>query len=146
MTEISLVFYYLTLILGVPGNAFVVYVAGLKMKRTVNTVGFLNLAIADFLSCLSTLFNVTKSAFDNHWPYGSIMCKILPFIMLITMFASVFTLNLISLDRFVQVITPVWAQNHRSLFIARLFRAAAWILASVLGCLYDVKKYLPQTK
>ncbi|XP_042611249.1 C3a anaphylatoxin chemotactic receptor-like [Cyprinus carpio] len=133
MTEISLVFYYLTLILGVPGNAFVVYVAGLKMKRTVNTVGFLNLAIADFLSCLSTLFNVTKSAFDNHWPYGSIMCKILPFIMLITMFASVFTLNLISLDRFVQVITPVWAQNHRSLFIARLSCAAAWILASVLS-------------
>ncbi|XP_042611250.1 C3a anaphylatoxin chemotactic receptor-like [Cyprinus carpio] len=133
MRVISLVFYYLTLILGVPGNAFVVYVAGLKMKRTVNTVGFLNLAIADLLCCLSTLFFVTKSAFDNPWPYGYIMCKILPFIMLITMFASVFTLNLISLDRFVQVMTPVWAQNHRSLFIARLSCAAAWILASILS-------------
>uniref|UniRef100_A0A8C1LSA3 G-protein coupled receptors family 1 profile domain-containing protein n=1 Tax=Cyprinus carpio TaxID=7962 RepID=A0A8C1LSA3_CYPCA len=132
MRVISLVFYYLTLILGVPGNAFVVYVAGLKMKRTVNTVGFLSLAIADLFSCLSILYYVTKSAFDNPWPYGSIMCKILPFIMLSTMFASVFTLNLISLDRFVQVITPVWAQNHRSLFIARLSCAAAWILASIL--------------
>uniref|UniRef100_A0A9J8ABZ6 C3a anaphylatoxin chemotactic receptor n=1 Tax=Cyprinus carpio carpio TaxID=630221 RepID=A0A9J8ABZ6_CYPCA len=129
----SLVFYYLTLILGVPGNAFVVYVAGLKMKRTVNTVGFLNLAIADLLCCLSTLYYITKSAFDNPWPYGSIMCKIVPFIMLITRFASIFTLNLISLDRFVQVITPVWAQNHRSLFIARLSCATTWILASVLS-------------
>uniref|UniRef100_A0A8C1Z0S7 G-protein coupled receptors family 1 profile domain-containing protein n=1 Tax=Cyprinus carpio TaxID=7962 RepID=A0A8C1Z0S7_CYPCA len=128
----SLVFYYLTLILGVPGNAFVMYVAGLKMKRTVNTVGFLNLAIADFFCCLLTLYYVTKSAF-GYWPYGSIMCKILPFIMFITMFASVFTLNLISLDRFVQVITPVWAQNHRSLFIARLSCATAWILASILS-------------
>uniref|UniRef100_A0A8C1MQQ6 G-protein coupled receptors family 1 profile domain-containing protein n=1 Tax=Cyprinus carpio TaxID=7962 RepID=A0A8C1MQQ6_CYPCA len=133
MTEISLVFYYLTLILGVPVNAFVVYVAGLKMKRTVNTVGFLNLAIADLLCCLSTLYYVTKSTFNDHWPYGSTMCKILPFIMVITMFASVFTLNLISLDRFVQVMTPVWAQNHRSLFIARLSCAAAWILASILS-------------
>uniref|UniRef100_A0A673L1B8 C5a anaphylatoxin chemotactic receptor 1 n=1 Tax=Sinocyclocheilus rhinocerous TaxID=307959 RepID=A0A673L1B8_9TELE len=121
MTEISLVFYYLTLILGVPGNAFVVYAAGLKMKRTVNTVGFLNLAIADLF------------AFNEHWPYGSIMCKILHFIMLITMFASIFTLNLISLDRFTLVITPVWAQNHRSLFIARLSCATAWILASILS-------------
>ncbi|XP_026101646.1 C3a anaphylatoxin chemotactic receptor-like [Carassius auratus] len=129
---ISLVFFYLTFILGVPGNAFVVYVAGLKMKRTVNTVGFLSLAIADLLCCLSTLFNVTKSTI-GYWPYGHIMCKILPFIMLISRFASVFTLSLISLDRFTRVITPVWAQNHRSLFIARLSCATAWILASLLS-------------
>ncbi|KAL1267164.1 hypothetical protein QQF64_002839 [Cirrhinus molitorella] len=98
----SLVFYYLTLILGVPGNAFVVYVAGLKMKRTVNTVGFLNLAIADLLCCLCSVFYVIRSV-DKQWPYGSIMCKLLPFIMLITMFTSVFTLSLISLDRFTQI-------------------------------------------
>ncbi|XP_052423658.1 C3a anaphylatoxin chemotactic receptor-like [Carassius gibelio] len=130
--KISLVFYCLTFILGVPGNAFVMYVAGLKMKRTVTTAGFLNLAIADLLCCLSTLFYVIKSALDNPWPYGSIMCKIFPFIMFFTMFASVFTLSFISLDRFTQVITPVWAQNHRSLFIARLSCATAWILASIL--------------
>ncbi|XP_059395474.1 C3a anaphylatoxin chemotactic receptor-like [Carassius carassius] len=132
MRVISLVFFYLTLILGVPGNAFVVYVVGLKMKRTVKTVGFLNLAIADLLCCLSPLFTVTKSTI-GYWPYGSIMCKILPFIMLISRFASVFTLSLISLDRFTRVITPVWAQNHRSLFIARLSCATAWILASLLS-------------
>ncbi|XP_026101628.1 C3a anaphylatoxin chemotactic receptor-like [Carassius auratus] len=131
MNKISLVFYYLTLILGVPGNAFVVYVAGLKMKRTVNTVWFLNLAIADLLCCLNTLFIVTESAFDLS-PYASVLCKIIPFIMLINMFASVFTLSLISLDRFTQVITPVWAQNHRSLFIARLSCVLAWILPSIL--------------
>ncbi|KAK2870674.1 hypothetical protein QQF64_002815 [Cirrhinus molitorella] len=129
----SLVFHYLTLILGVPGNAFVLYVAGLKMKRTVTTVGFLSLAIADLLCCFSTLCYVTERTYVDHWPYGSIMCKILPFIMLITMFASVFTLTLISLDRFTQVITPVWAQNHRSLLIARLSCGVAWILASIIS-------------
>ncbi|XP_016369730.1 C3a anaphylatoxin chemotactic receptor-like [Sinocyclocheilus rhinocerous] len=130
----SLVFYYLAFILGVPGNAFVVYVAGLKMKRTANTVGFLNLAIADLLCCLSTLYYVAENSLEENWPYESVfMCKILPFVMLITMFASVFTLNLISLDRFTRVITPVWAQNHRSLFIARLSCAAAWILALFLS-------------
>ncbi|XP_026076438.1 C3a anaphylatoxin chemotactic receptor-like [Carassius auratus] len=133
MRVISLVFFYLTLILGVPGNAFVVYVAGLKMKRTVNTVGFLNLAIADLLCCLLTLYYVIESKFDDYWPYGSTSCKIFHFVLHITMFASVFTLNLISLDRFTLVITPVWAQNHRSLFIARLSCAGAWILALIIS-------------
>lgn len=133
MRVISLVFFYLTLILGVPGNAFAVYVAGLKRNRTVNTVWFLNLAIADFLCCLLTLYYVIESKFDDYWPYGSTMCKIFHFIMLITMFASVFTLNLISLDRFALVITPVWAASHRSLFITRLSCAAAWILALIIS-------------
>ncbi|XP_052460717.1 C3a anaphylatoxin chemotactic receptor-like [Carassius gibelio] len=133
MRGISLVFFYLTLILSVPGNAFVLYVAGLKMKRTVNTVGFINLAVADLLCCLLTLYYVIESDFDDYWPYGSTTCKLFHFVLLITMFASVFTLNLISVDRFTQVITPVWAQNHRSLFIARLSCAAAWILALILS-------------
>ncbi|XP_042621695.1 C3a anaphylatoxin chemotactic receptor-like [Cyprinus carpio] len=140
MRVISLVVFYLTLILGVPGNVFVVYVAGLKMKRTVNTVGFLNLAIADLLCCLSTLYYVIESNFDDYWPYGSITCKILQFVTHITMFASVFILNLISLDRFTQVITPVWAQNHRSLFIARLSCAGAWILALILSLTFMMSK------
>ncbi|ROJ25284.1 C3a anaphylatoxin chemotactic receptor [Anabarilius grahami] len=129
----SQVFFYLTLILGVPGNAFVVYVAGIKMKKTVNTVGFLNLAIADLFCCLSTLYYVLESLLEENWLYGSVfMCKILPFIMHITMFASVFTLSLISLDRFTLVITPVWAKNHRSLLLARLSSVAAWVLAIIL--------------
>ncbi|XP_067276303.1 C3a anaphylatoxin chemotactic receptor-like [Pseudorasbora parva] len=137
----SLIFYFLTLILGVPGNAFVLYVAGMKMKRTVNTVGFINLAIADLFCCLSTLYYVTESFFEENSPYGSIfMCDILPFIMLITMFVSVFTLSLISLDRFTQVMTPVWAKNHRSLVIARLSSVATWVLALVLSLPFMLRK------
>ncbi|XP_026076436.1 C3a anaphylatoxin chemotactic receptor-like [Carassius auratus] len=140
MRVISLVFFYLTLILGVPGNAFVVYVAGLKMKRTVNTVGFLNLAIADFLCCLLTLYYLIESKFDDYWPYGSTTCKIFHFVLHITMFASVFTLNLISLDRFTLVITPVWAKNHRSLFMARLSCAGAWILALIISLPFTMSR------
>uniref|UniRef100_A0A9J8BQW2 C3a anaphylatoxin chemotactic receptor n=1 Tax=Cyprinus carpio carpio TaxID=630221 RepID=A0A9J8BQW2_CYPCA len=140
MRRLSLVIYFLTFLLGVPGNMFVVYIAGMKMKRTVNTIWFLNLATADLLCCLSIPFSVAEILLEHHWPYGSVMCKILPFVMLITMFASVFTLNLISLDRFAQVITPVWAQNHRSLFIARLSCAGAWILALILSLTFMMSK------
>lgn len=129
----SFIFYCLTFLLGVPGNAFVIYIAGLKMKRTINTTWFLNLAIADLLCCLSIPFSLVEMLLDHHWPYGSVMCKILPSVVVVNMFASVFTLNLISLDRFVQVITPVWAQNHRSLTLARMSCAVAWLLALCLS-------------
>ncbi|XP_051542333.1 C3a anaphylatoxin chemotactic receptor-like [Myxocyprinus asiaticus] len=129
---ISQIFYYLTFLLGVPGNVFVVYIAGMKMKRTVNTIWFLNLAIADLLCCFSTLCNIILY-FIDHWPFGSVMCKILPLVIHVNMFASVFTLSLISLDRFTQVITPVWAKNHRSLLLARLSCVVAWVLAIALN-------------
>ncbi|ROL54987.1 C3a anaphylatoxin chemotactic receptor [Anabarilius grahami] len=133
MRVISLIVYSLTFLLGVPGNIFVVYIAGVKMKRTVNTIWFLNLATADLLCCLSIPFSMVQILLDHHWPYGSVMCKIIPLVIVSNMFASVFTLNLISLDRFTQVITPVWAQNHRNLFLARLFCVVAWVLALVLS-------------
>lgn len=129
----SLVFYSLTFLLGVPGNAFVIYVAGAKMKRTINTTWFLNLAIADLLCCLSIPFSMAEILLDHHWPYGSVMCKVLPSVVVVNMFASVFTLNLIGLDRFVQVITPVWAQNHRNLALARASCVVAWFLALCLS-------------
>nr|P0C7U4.1 RecName: Full=C3a anaphylatoxin chemotactic receptor; Short=C3AR; Short=C3a-R [Danio rerio] len=130
---ISLVVYCLTFLLGVPGNSFVIFIAGMKMKRTVNTIWFLNLATADLLCCLSVPLTVAEILLDHHWPYGYAMCKILPSVIVISMFASVFTLNIISLDRFTQVITPVWAQNHRSLLLARLSCVAVWILALLLS-------------
>ncbi|XP_065120335.1 C3a anaphylatoxin chemotactic receptor [Paramisgurnus dabryanus] len=133
LTVTSLILYFLTFLLGVPGNAFVVYIAGMKMKRTINTIWFLNLAIADLLCCLSIPFSVAEIFLEHHWPYGSAMCKILPSVVVVNMFASVFTLNIISLDRFILVITPVWAQNHRSLSKAWISCVVVWVLALALS-------------
>lgn len=129
----ALVFYCLTCILGVPGNALVLWIAGVKMKKTVNTIWFLNLAIADLLCCLSIPFTVAEILLEHHWPYGDGMCKVLPTIIVINMFASIFTLNFISLDRFIQVVKPVWAQNNRTLGLAWVCCAVAWALAIILS-------------
>ncbi|XP_062383182.1 C3a anaphylatoxin chemotactic receptor [Sardina pilchardus] len=130
---ISLIIYCLTFLLGVPGNAFVIWIAGLKMKRTVNVVWFINLAIADFLCCLSIPFSITDTLLDTSWPYGNVMCKIIPAFIVLNMFASVFTLAIISLDRLALVVRPVWAQNHRSLVMAWALCGLAWVLAFLLS-------------
>ncbi|KAL7846574.1 hypothetical protein SRHO_G00215540 [Serrasalmus rhombeus] len=130
---VTLTFYCLTCVLGVPGNAIVVWTAGVKMKRTVNTTWFLNLAIADLLCCLSIPFTVAEILLEGHWPYGNVMCKVLPAVIVLNMFTSVFTLTLIGLDRFIQVVKPVWAQNNRSLGLAGVCCGVAWVLAFLLS-------------
>ncbi|XP_058268377.1 C3a anaphylatoxin chemotactic receptor-like [Hemibagrus wyckioides] len=119
--------------LGVPGNAFVVWIAGVKMKKTVNSIWFLNLAIADLLFCLSIPFTVDKIRLEYDWSYGDAMCKVIPTIIIINMFTSIFTLNLISLDRFIQIVKPVWAQNNRTVRLAWRCCALAWALAILLS-------------
>ncbi|CAB1352155.1 unnamed protein product [Coregonus sp. 'balchen'] len=126
---VSIVIYSIVCILGIPGNAFVIWIAGVKMKRTVNTVWFVNLAVADLLCCFSIPFRIAMIKLEHNWPFGEAMCKV----MYLSMIASVFTLVLISLDRFVLVIRPVWAQNHRKITLAWLQCGLAWFLAMLLS-------------
>lgn len=130
---ISITIYSLTFLLGVPGNAFVLWIAGLKMKRTVNVLWFINLAVADFLCCLSVPFSISDTILDSRWPYGTALCKIITPFVILSMFASVFTLALISLDRLALVVRPIWAQNHRSLGLAWGLCGLAWFLALLLS-------------
>ncbi|KPP67839.1 C3a anaphylatoxin chemotactic receptor-like [Scleropages formosus] len=131
--KVAVVLYCFTLVLGLPGNAFVLWIAGLKMKRTVNTTWFLNLAIADFLCCLSVPFSITDIILDYQWPYGNFLCKVIPTVVVLNMFASVFILTLISVDRFLQVIRPVWSQNHRTITLAFWLCVSSWVMAVALS-------------
>ncbi|XP_045078695.1 C3a anaphylatoxin chemotactic receptor-like [Coregonus clupeaformis] len=130
---VSMVLYSITCVLGIPGNAFVIWIAGVKMKRTVKTVWFVNLAVADLLCCISIPFSLAEIILNQHWPFGEAMCKVIPSVMYLNMFASIFTLVLISLDRFVLIILPVWSQNHRSIALAWLLCGLAWVLALLLS-------------
>ncbi|KAE8589720.1 hypothetical protein XENTR_v10017706 [Xenopus tropicalis] len=68
----------------------------------------------------------------NAWPNDSISCKVLPSIIILNMFASVFTLVAISVDRYILVVKPVWAQNHRSVPLAYLLCLVIWLVSLTL--------------
>ncbi|XP_074510151.1 chemerin-like receptor 1 [Sebastes fasciatus] len=130
---ISLVVYCLAFVLGVLGNGVVIWVTGFKMKKTVNTVWFLNLAVADFLYTAFLPLSVTFIFWNLHWPFGKFMCKLHYVIIFLNMFASVFILMMISVDRCVSVVWPVWAQNHRSVRKASCVSLGVWVLALILS-------------
>ncbi|XP_041649845.1 chemokine-like receptor 1 [Cheilinus undulatus] len=134
----SLIVYCLAFVLGVLGNGVVIWVTGFKMKKTVNTVWFLNLAVADFLFTAFLPLSVTYTAMDFHWPFGKFMCKLNSSISFLNMFASVYILAVISADRCVSVVRPVWAQNHRSVRKASRVSLGVWVLALTLSAPYFI--------
>ncbi|XP_037641738.1 chemokine-like receptor 1 [Sebastes umbrosus] len=133
LNTLSLVVYCLAFVLGVLGNGVVIWVTGFKMKKTVNTVWFLNLAVADFLFTAFLPLRVTYMALDFHWPFGQFMCKLHSTITSLNIFASVYILMVISVDRCVSVVLPVWAQNHRSVRKASCVSLGVWVLALILS-------------
>ncbi|NXQ62827.1 C3AR protein, partial [Anthoscopus minutus] len=131
---VSIAIFTVVFITGIPGNGLVIWVAGLKMKRSVNTVWFLNLAVADVMCCLSLPFFIVHLALHEHWPYGWFLCKVIPSVIIFTMFASIFLLVAISIDRCLLVMKPVWCQNHRTVKFVSLICSGIWMLAFIFCC------------
>ncbi|XP_028435377.1 chemokine-like receptor 1 [Perca flavescens] len=129
----SLIVYCLAFVLGVLGNGVVIWVTGFMMKKTVNTVWFLNLAVADFLFTAFLPLSVTYLATDFHCSFGNFMCKLNSTISFLNMFASVYSLVVISVDRCVSVVWPVWTRNHRNVRKASFVSLGVWVLALILS-------------
>ncbi|XP_005412728.1 PREDICTED: fMet-Leu-Phe receptor [Chinchilla lanigera] len=121
-----------TFVLGVLGNGLVIWVAGFRMKHTVTTMCYLNLAIADFSFTLTLPFLAVRQAWGGHWPLGWFLCKLIFTIVDINLFGSVFLIALIALDRCICVLHPVWAQNHRTVSLAKKVIAVVWTCALLL--------------
>lgn len=119
--------------LGILGNGLVIFIAAFKVKKTVNTIWFVNLAIADFLFNLFLPFHIAYVAMGYHWVFGTALCKLSNFLLNHNMHTSVFLLMAISFDRCVAVLLPVWSQNHRSVRLVYAACVVIWVLASLLS-------------
>lgn len=135
-------------LLGLCGNALVIWIAGFKMKKTVNTTWYLSLAVSDFVFCAFLPFSITNMATEV-WIFGRVMCKLVPSVLFLNMFSSIFLLVIISVDRLVSVMFPVWAQNQRTVKKASVVVSLAWLLAIALSVpsvvFRDVSTHLGRT-
>ncbi|XP_075771232.1 C5a anaphylatoxin chemotactic receptor 1-like isoform X2 [Pelodiscus sinensis] len=128
----ALALYALVFLLGVPGNAAVLWVTGCGPQRTVTAVWFLHLAGADLLCCLALPFLAVPAARGHRWDLGAAACKLLPSLTILSMFASVLLLTAISVDRCALVTRPAWGPRHRTPRRAWAVCGAAWLLALLL--------------
>ncbi|KAM5229033.1 chemerin-like receptor 2 [Ctenodactylus gundi] len=123
----------LAFLLGIPGNAIVIWLMGFKWKKRVTTVWFLNLAIADFIFVLFLPLYISYEALNFHWPFGLWLCKANSFLAQLNMFSSVFFLTVISLDRYIHLIHPVLCHRYRTLKNSVVVVLLTWLLASLIG-------------
>ncbi|XP_066461740.1 C3a anaphylatoxin chemotactic receptor-like [Eleutherodactylus coqui] len=128
---LSITCYSITTVLGLAGNALVIWISGFKMK-TVSSVWFLNLAIVDFISCICLVFRVIQRILELHSIYIFFMCTISFTALLANMVTSVHFLIVISLDRCISVMWPLWAKVHRTRRMAFTLSGFMWLLNIII--------------
>ncbi|XP_069802849.1 chemerin-like receptor 1 [Dendropsophus ebraccatus] len=116
-------------LLGVIGNGLVIWFAIFRMKKKVTVLWFLSLAVADFSFALFSPLNFTQRFLGN---VGfNIMCKLIDFSLYINMVASVLQITVISIDRCLCVVFPVWCHNQRRPRLAYIIVLTIWMIGFV---------------
>ncbi|KAL4657516.1 delta-type opioid receptor [Arapaima gigas] len=125
--------YSVICVVGLLGNILVMYgvVRYTKMKTATNIYIF-NLALADALATSTLPFQSAKYLM-NTWPFGELICKAVIAIDYYNMFTSIFTLTMMSVDRYIAVCHPVRALDFRTPIKAKIINVCVWILSSAVG-------------
>uniref|UniRef100_A0A3P9A0Q3 G-protein coupled receptors family 1 profile domain-containing protein n=1 Tax=Esox lucius TaxID=8010 RepID=A0A3P9A0Q3_ESOLU len=112
-----------TFLVGVFGNGLVIWIAGLKMKKTVNTTWYLSLAVSDFIICFVFPPFYIIILFKEVCVKG--------------LFISVFLLVIISVDHCLSVVFPVWSQTNRTIDKASIVVILTWVLSVALSTRFN---------
>lgn len=100
--------------------------------KTATNIYIFNLALADALVTTTMPFQSTDYLL-NTWPFGEVVCKVFISIDYYNMFTSIFTLTMMSVDRYVAVCHPVKALDFRTPLKAKMINVCIWILSSAAG-------------
>ncbi|KAK2709167.1 allatostatin-A receptor-like [Artemia franciscana] len=125
----------IVVIVGLFGNALVVIVvaANQQMRNTTNLL-IINLAIADLLFIVFCVpFTACYYALPS-WPFGDTWCKIVQYLIIVTAYISVYTLVLMSLDRYLAVVHPISSMSIRTESNTYIAIIAVWSIL-ILVCI-----------
>ena len=125
-TIINCVIWSLICVAGLVGNGMVIFVVLTYAKmKTVTNMYILNLAIADLCFLVGLPFLIVTAIMER-WIFGYVMCKIFYIQTSINWFTSVFTLTVMSADRYLAVCHPVSSMRYRAPIVSRLVCVVVW--------------------
>ncbi|XP_055519208.1 galanin receptor 2b-like [Leucoraja erinacea] len=129
------VIFSLIFLLGTVGNGLVLAVLLRKGQTSYSTTNLfiLNLSIADlFFIVFCVPFQATIYTLDG-WLFGTFMCKMVHFFIYLTMYASIFTLAAVSVDRYLAIRYPLKSRELRTARNALIAIGIIWALSMVLA-------------
>ncbi|XP_072348124.1 galanin receptor 2b-like [Scyliorhinus torazame] len=129
------VIFSLIFLLGIVGNGLVLAVLLRNGRMSYNTTNLfiLNLSIADlFFIIFCVPFQATIYTLDG-WLFGTFICKVVHFVIYLTMYASSFTLASVSVDRYLAIRYPLKSRDLRTARNATAAIAVIWALSIILA-------------
>ncbi|RWS29158.1 gastrin-releasing peptide receptor-like protein [Leptotrombidium deliense] len=138
-TYIVPVVFLFIFITGVFGNVTVIYIV--IKEKLFNSPSYryiLNLSFGDLIVMLGTVpFVCTIYTFES-WPYGEFVCKASEFIRDLSIGVSVFTLSMMSFDRYKAAFSTVIRAAHRNKRVLRsstgLRIFSIWFISVIFAC------------
>ncbi|KAK0154088.1 Neuromedin-K receptor [Merluccius polli] len=130
----------------VPGNAVVIWVVlAHRRMRTVTNYFLLNLAVAD---AAAAAFNAPVNlvyAARGDWYFGAAYCRFHNFLPVAAVFASIYSMTAIAMDRYMAIIHPL--KPRLSSAATKVMIVCIWGLAVVLAfpiCFFSAVHALPR--
>ncbi|XP_071382939.1 type-2 angiotensin II receptor [Centroberyx affinis] len=123
--------YSIICVLGTVGNALAVCVLahGSGARRTIANTFMLNLCVSDLLFLLTLPLWAVYYSLGYHWPFGRVACKICGGLLNLNLYASIFFITCMSMDRYLAIVHPLRSQSARHPKRARLTCVLVWVLA-----------------
>ncbi|XP_056144718.1 type-2 angiotensin II receptor [Lampris incognitus] len=123
--------YSIICVFGTVANALAVCVLahGSGARKTVANTFMLNLCVSDLLFLLSLPLWAVYYSLDYHWPFGRLACKLCGGLFPLNLYASIFFITCMSMDRYLAIVYPLRSQSARDPKRARLTCVLVWFLA-----------------
>ncbi|XP_078522673.1 substance-P receptor [Lissotriton helveticus] len=124
--------YSIIVVVSVVGNIIVMWIIlAHKRMRTVTNYFLLNLAFAEAsMAAFNTVINFTYGI-HNDWYYGLFYCKFHNFFPISAVFASIYSMTAIALDRYMAIIHPL--KPRLSATATKVVICVIWALAFALA-------------
>jgi len=107
----------------------VILVLGNLKAMSITDILVLNLAVADLLFTGGLPFWAIERFLGGVWKFGPFMCKFVSFTFLLNLFASVYFLTALSIDRYICICHPIRSKRIRSKKYAAVLAVITWLVS-----------------
>uniref|UniRef100_A0A8C9SF56 Gastrin/cholecystokinin type B receptor n=1 Tax=Scleropages formosus TaxID=113540 RepID=A0A8C9SF56_SCLFO len=139
MDSIRILLYLLIFLLGVFGNLLIIMVLIVnKHMRTVTNSFLLSLAVSDLMMAVFCMpFTLIPNLLED-FIFGAAMCKIVAYLMGISVSISTFSLVAIAIERYSAICNPLKSRAWQTRSHAYRVIAATWVLSLIIMAPYPI--------
>lgn len=115
-------------VVGLITNVVAIYIFTCSLKlRNETTTYMMNLVVSDLLFVFTLPLRIFYFI-NQHWPFGSMLCKVSVSLFYTNMYGSILFLTCISVDRFLAIVHPFRSRTLRTKRNAKIVCTAVWVL------------------